>query len=241
MRARKLVKDKNTGKQNIVFFGSYGVNKYYYESPSTRSTSFYIKREELLINPDGSITLDFDILVEQLYTYQGDLYFSIALKRNDETIKWVFTGYKNVQKNIKTNLKITIDKTSYENIDFNILYVGIGHASSNIKLSVDLNLHSKKAAPNYSEKQEGVKDALIPRLSVLKGELWYKISYGLPLMEKIKSKGIYDSIIIKYITDYPDVVNIEEFSSTLDKDTHKYTFDCIINTIYGEKINLSNK
>lgn len=94
-------------------------------------------------------------------------------------------------------------------------------------------------ASNYSTLQEGVRDSLIARLSVIKGELWYRSSYGLPLLDKIKSKGIYDSIIVDYILSHPDVVNLESFNSKIDG--HTYSFDCVINTIYNEKITLSNK
>lgn len=94
-------------------------------------------------------------------------------------------------------------------------------------------------ASNYSEQQEGVRDSLIARLSVIKGELWYRSSYGLPLLDKIKSKGIYDSMIVDGILSHPDVVNLESFNSKIEG--HTYYFDCVINTIYNEKITLSNK
>ena len=103
----------------------------------------------------------------------------------------------------------------------------------------DPNYYNKSITLNYSEQQEGVRDSLIVRLSVIKGELWYRSSYGLPLLDKIKSKGIYDSIIVDNILSHPDVVNLESFNSKIDG--HTYYFDCVVNTIYNEKITLSNK
>lgn len=106
------------------------------------------------------------------------------------------------------------------------------------KLNI-LNLAAKLVDENYSTKQHGVADSLIQRLSVIKGELWYKASYGLPLLDKIKSKGIMDSVIINIITDHPDVVNIEYFNSQLENNSYSFTFIC--NTIYNENIKISYK
>ena len=88
---------------------------------------------------------------------------------------------------------------------------------------------------NFSDKQEGVADSLTQRLSVIKGELWYNISYGLPLFEKQKSKVAIDSFIGSTITTHPDVTSIESFKSqVIDKN---YTCTIVINTVYGQ-INL---
>lgn len=103
----------------------------------------------------------------------------------------------------------------------------------------DKDYYNQTIKSDYSEKQEGVRDSLIARLDLIKGELWYRSSYGLPLLEKVKSKGIYDSIIVGYITDHPDVVNIESFSSKVNG--HSYEFECVINTVYNEQITVSNK
>lgn len=99
-------------------------------------------------------------------------------------------------------------------------------------------LGNAKKAPNYSEKGEAVRDSLIQRLSVIKGELWYKASYGLPLTEKIKNKGIYDSIIINIITDHPEVVNIPYYNSYIDE--HQYNLEFVAYTIYNEEIKISH-
>ena len=93
--------------------------------------------------------------------------------------------------------------------------------------------NNKISAENYSEKQEGVRDDLIQRLTLIKGELWYRKSYGLPLLDKIKSKGIFDSIIIDIILSHPDVVRLLEYTSTLTDKT--YSFDFKVQTIYSDK------
>lgn len=94
---------------------------------------------------------------------------------------------------------------------------------------------ANKRGKNYSINQEGVKDSLIQRLSVLKGELWYKYSYGLPLLDKIRNKGIYDAIVLDIITDHPDVTGISTFKSTLIN--HTYNFSFTATTIYNSDIN----
>lgn len=92
-------------------------------------------------------------------------------------------------------------------------------------------------AENYAKEQHGVACSLIQRLSVIKGELWYKSSYGLPLMDKIKNKGIYDSIIINIINSHPDVRRIEYFNSSVEN--HSYVFNFIVNTIYNENVEIT--
>lgn len=284
MKARKLVKDSYSGKQNIVFFGSYG-----YYSEMTFFDMYLTKQEQsnpLYIAEDLFIS---DNLFIRGYntTYYNYSYSNLYFKKEQEeqfititttyqqTFNWLiqFNAFdKNENKNIliqklgigREECKISIDELidefgNYDMIsNFSIAIIiesaspildmfTIEYPMRKAKLAYDKEKYTPKNPYTYLESQQfnystgvkGVRDALIPRLSVIKGELWYKMSYGLPLMEKIKSKGIYDSIIVRYITDYSDVVNLEDFYSSLDN--YKYVFNCNINTIYGEKINLSNE
>lgn len=88
---------------------------------------------------------------------------------------------------------------------------------------------------SFSSRQEGVKDSLIERLSILKGELWYRASYGIPLFEKTHSKALIDSFVASTVTNHPDVTNVESFESKVIN--HNYTCNMKIVTTYGE-INL---
>ncbi len=261
MKARKLIKDSFSGKQNIVFFGSYG-----YESK--------MATQQCKLIEDSINGIYFNILYLNLYfqKQQTEQFITISTTFSS-SFTWLiqFNALdKNENKLIRKlgigleECRISIDDLidefgNYDMIsNFMIAIIcesenpisdkfTIDYPTRQSKLAYDKTKYGKDNPYTYMESQEfnystgvkSVKDALIPRLSVIKGELWYKASYGLPLMEKIKSKGIYDSIIVRYITDYSDVTNLEEFSSNLDK--HTYTFDCTINTIYGEKINLSNE
>ena len=275
MKARKLIKDTFTNKQNIVFLGSYGFE------PSTDTYKMLLSKQgnlDTLISKDLLISntelIQYNYFYLNLYfqkqkekkfieitsnyseSFKWLLQFTILDKNESKTIRESGTGTKNH----KISIDELIDKYKQYNIISNFMIAIICESESSISDEFVITYPTKKSKLaynkdkytttnpytyiesqefNYSTGAKGVKDALIPRLSVIKGELWYKSSYGLPLMDKIKSKGIYDSIIVRYITDYTDVTNLEEFSSNLNE--HVYTFDCKINTIYGEKINLTNE
>ena len=66
---------------------------------------------------------------------------------------------------------------------------------------------------NFADKQQGVCDSLTQRLSVIRGELWYNINFGLPLLEKIESKIAIDAAISEIVLAHPDVEEIATFES----------------------------
>ena len=86
---------------------------------------------------------------------------------------------------------------------------------------------------NYSVLAEGVRDDLIQRLSVIRGELWYNITIGMPIFIKIKKKGILDSYIINEVLNCPDVTGIVKFTSSV-KNNVNYSCELLVNTTYGE-------
>ena len=63
---------------------------------------------------------------------------------------------------------------------------------------------------NYSDGSIAVRDSLTQRLSVIKGELWFNLLSGIPLLDE-KSPSILDSYISKTILEHPDVISIENF------------------------------
>lgn len=85
---------------------------------------------------------------------------------------------------------------------------------------------------SYSDKQQGLVSRLTQKLSVIKTELWYRMSYGLPLYDKLNSKVYLDAVVVSIISNEDDVVSIESFKSTVDN--HKYHCDAKINSIYGD-------
>ena len=84
---------------------------------------------------------------------------------------------------------------------------------------------------NFAEKQEYVADSLTQKLSILQKELWWNVSYGLPLMEKLNSKTALDATIAQIISAQPEVRDIVVFESIMA--THKYSARIEVDTIYG--------
>lgn len=91
----------------------------------------------------------------------------------------------------------------------------------------DNNIHD-----NYATEQQSVIDGLIQRLSVIKGELWYKINEGVPLFDKYRSKGIMDAELLSIISSHPDIISISNFESTLNNHSYSCKFRAI--SVYGE-------
>lgn len=86
---------------------------------------------------------------------------------------------------------------------------------------------------NYVDENEAIRCSLIQRLNVIKGELWYNIKTGIPLLEKQRSRGVIDSYIISTIMSHPDVISIVEFNSYIENNhIYKCNFKC--STKHGE-------
>lgn len=86
---------------------------------------------------------------------------------------------------------------------------------------------------NISTEQEGVADSLTQRLSVIEGELWYSITEGLPLLNKVKSKVELDATITEIIFGHPDVLEISTLESQIN-DKREYSAKIGVETSYGE-------
>lgn len=84
---------------------------------------------------------------------------------------------------------------------------------------------------SFSSGKQGVVDNLTQRLSIIKNELWYNISYGLPLFDKNHSKTAFDAFILTVVNQHPEVNNIIEFSSKVVN--HKYSCHIQIQSVYG--------
>lgn len=88
-----------------------------------------------------------------------------------------------------------------------------------------------KDKQSFDSGTEGIKDSLSIWLSILKGELWYNVTYGLSLLENVKYKIILDNEIVSMIEKHPDVINVSYLQSSVVN--HKYTANVVINSIYG--------
>lgn len=85
---------------------------------------------------------------------------------------------------------------------------------------------------NYADKAEAVTNSLRQWLSVIKHELWYDYEYGIPLIDKVRSKAVIDAYIVEKIMQHPDVIDITDFESR--QTNNFYTCYFIVNTIYGQ-------
>ena len=97
---------------------------------------------------------------------------------------------------------------------------------------------AKKVDENFVENEKAVAQSLKQKLSVIQGELWYHINYGLPLYNRVKSKGVLDAVILGILEDHPSVKKIINFKSSIVN--HKYTFTFTVNTIYNKEIILED-
>lgn len=84
---------------------------------------------------------------------------------------------------------------------------------------------------SYTNQQQGAADSLTQRLSVLEGELWYDIYYGLPLLEKGINKANIDASVVGIIMQHPDVQSILKFESKVTNE--RYELNVVIQSTFG--------
>lgn len=85
---------------------------------------------------------------------------------------------------------------------------------------------------NFAEKQEYTADVLTQKLNIIRNELWWNVTYGLPLLNKLISKSSIDAAIIEIVLAQDEVEDIISLTSSLNK--HKYSAEIKIKTIYGD-------
>jgi hypothetical protein len=93
---------------------------------------------------------------------------------------------------------------------------------------------------------EAVGQAILTRLWLLYGEWWEDEADGLPLWQSIigvsggpQNKQAADALIKERIAGTLHVKTISDFSSTYDTATRAYTFQCTVDTDYGQ-VNVNN-
>lgn len=94
------------------------------------------------------------------------------------------------------------------------------------------------AAQNYISDTDAVVASLNQRLSVIKGELWYQVNYGLPLTEKQRGTTVLDLVISDIITSHPGVASLDSYTSKVSG--HTYYYDCKITSVFGDSVTVSN-
>lgn len=91
---------------------------------------------------------------------------------------------------------------------------------------------------NYSSDSQAVADSLTQRLSVIKGELWYQVNYGLPLTEKQRGTNVLDLVIGDIISSHPGVASLDSYTSKVNG--HTYSYECKITTVFADSLTISN-
>lgn len=103
----------------------------------------------------------------------------------------------------------------------------------NIKIT---ELSTKIEVKNFEENEDAVINSLYQKLYTLKRELWYSVNFGMPLLEKNKSKVNIDSFILQTLSQQEGVRNILVFNSKVENGEYKCNME--LDTIYGD-VNLS--
>ena len=167
----------------------------------------------------------------------GSAYFGLGNKE----LGWVD------EDNLEASLDISNLQTfSQSNTEYDISHLRLQFLDGNFQISsstpiIRFKISSKNKMnwyneddkhDNYAQTQEGVATSLTQRLSVLKNELWYDYNYGVPLFDKVKSKAFIDSYLISTILKHPDVTQLIDFTSNVDKNSYSCTFK--VKTKYGD-------
>jgi hypothetical protein len=84
---------------------------------------------------------------------------------------------------------------------------------------------------------EAVAQAILTRLKLFTGEWWEDKTDGLPVWTSIlgtrSSKETVDRFIQSRILETPNVVNLTNLVSDINRSTRQYVFSCAVNTVFG--------
>lgn len=236
MRCRKCIRDNgyNPNNYNLVRFGSYGLQNPY---------AIIFKLKEIDDMPSTKVV---DKIITNDVGDQGCEVGNIIIKKIDfenKKMTYVFKdGFDKETITICYYNELMFNPEDGERISTNITKQYELSNNDLGELNFDILMMARRwkdDLSSYAEKQEGTASSLIQRLSVIQGELWYRINYGLPLFQNVRDKGIMDSVIIDIILSHPDIASIESYVSGVDRQGN-YTFDdAKIVTIFNEIIELA--
>lgn len=175
-------------------------------------------------NSTTTISIDSGIVNKQRFSLKSD---------SKTAIITFYNGANPVQKyNLNGN---EVHTTIMENMinNSNSLIVNVSELVSGEEIILEVYPYYLKIDDkNFVEKQEGVASSLNQLLSVIKSEIWYNISYGLPLYDKISTKFQIDAVILSIVNGHPEVITVDEFNSYLSGNS--YHCDLTVESIYGQ-------
>ena len=133
-------------------------------------------------------------------------------------------------------MKIWTDSLGKEHRDI-VWFGSYGKKQDGTALRADEDYSTRFVShDNYATEQDGIVNSLIQRLSVIQGELWWQMDYGLPLFSKYKSKGLIDAQVIDIVLEHSDVVEFTSFNSNYSN--YEYTADFTVLSVFG-KVNIN--
>lgn len=201
------MKVRNIVDGNVVWFGSQGAKQYLHTELIGDGKSNFIQP----LTEKSTLAVKVTFYVPHFSdnnTYQLGLTFKSA------------TAIKSIVITLDKQTALKVDALTYitqvkvelpagiNSVD----YIRMGSVI-NFQHQIDVFATEGKQADSFVYQQEGVAADLTQRLSVLKNELWYQINYGLPLLDKIKSKAVIDASVLDIITSHPNVVRVSKFES----------------------------
>ena len=223
------MKVRNIVDGNIVWFGSQGAKLYL-------DTGFL----------DTYKTLATDINAGE--TVRVKTLFRVPHFNADDVYQLQISFQESTTSGVNKTIVVTLDKNAnYAQIDDNTYEVNVlvellnnvdihyirftRLSATEFEYASTIHSTNGKQADSFVYQQEGVAADLTQRLSVLKNELWYQINYGLPLLDKIKSKAVIDASVLDIITSHPNVVRVSKFESQVLN--RKYSCKATIESEFG--------
>ena len=138
------------------------------------------------------------------------------------------------------NNQITINNTNYIfKIDSGSAINGTIWTTDADSIQVGRGSLTTPPVANYVEDTDAVVASLIQRLSIIKGELWYQVNYGLPLTDKQTGVNVFDLVIADIISSHPGVASLDKYTSKITG--HTYYYSCQITSIFGDTLTISNE
>lgn len=221
MRCRRLKDWKDELSflhRDLVWFGSYG-------------KVILVEKHILNLIEDETDTSDIETMKNQTYTLTFKCLTSTTINfyDNQDNIIDSYTTDGAGTYNLKGTLTDVLFKVEINTADYDtdVPIILTLNEYSLAKFYNDDNIHD-----NFSQKQEAVKDSLTQKLSVIEKELWYQVNYGMPILNKLKSKLSIDAFVSQVITNHPDVISIEKFESKVEN--KKYICSITVMTDFGE-------
>lgn len=92
----------------------------------------------------------------------------------------------------------------------------------------------QQANSNFSSDLQAIADDLTQKLSVMRGELWHSMNFGLPLLDKVKNKTLIDTAVADLVLKQKEVNSILSFGSYVSN--HIYSCKLTIQTTLGDII-----